>query len=226
MSCITMCDPQKQETQGNSVDSSANEPQAPKTLTDWLRHQTSGILARIGAFLNNLGIHPDAITFFGWLLVMVGAVFIANGQMQMGALWLILALPMDALDGAVARAMQREGRFGAMLDSTLDRYADGFIFAALSYYFALNDSMLLFALAQVALIGSFLVSYTRARAEGLGVDCKVGIFTRVERLAVIMLMLLIPNLLAIGITVLAIGTQITAGQRIWFVYRSLKNRGD
>ncbi|MEL6405728.1 MAG: CDP-alcohol phosphatidyltransferase family protein [Chloroflexota bacterium] len=208
------------------MDSSTNEPQAPQTLTDWLRHQTSGTLSRVGIVLHNIGIHPDTVTFLGWILVMVGAGFIANGQMQIGALWLILALPMDALDGAVARAMQRQGRFGAMLDSTLDRYADGFIFAALSYHFALNDLMGLFALAQVALIGSFLVSYTRARAEGLGVDCKVGIFTRVERLAVIMLMLLIPILLPIGVTVLAIGTQVTAGQRIWYVYRSLKNRGD
>lgn len=208
------------------MDSSANEPQAPKTLSDWLRIQTNGIMRKAGVLLHRVGVHPDAITLFGWLLVAVGAFFIANGQMLVGAIWLLVALPMDALDGAVARAMQRTDQFGAMLDSTLDRYADGFIFAALSYYFALNAQFELFLLTQAALIGSLLVSYTRARAEALGVTCNVGIFTRLERLAVIMLMLFFPLLLPIGVTVLAIGTHVTAGQRLWFVYQSLKNRGD
>ena len=74
--------------------------------------------------------------------------------------------------------------------------------------------------------GSLLVSYTRARAEGLGVDCKVGWFTRLERLAIILLMLLFPILLDFGVLLLAIGTNITAMQRLWYVYQSFHNRGE
>jgi CDP-diacylglycerol--glycerol-3-phosphate 3-phosphatidyltransferase len=84
----------------------------------------------------------------------------------------------------------------------------------------------MFLLAQAALIGSLLVSYTRARAGGLKVDVEVGLFTRVERVIVIMVMLFIPSLVNWGVGLLAIGTNITAVQRLWHVYNSLKNRGD
>jgi CDP-diacylglycerol--glycerol-3-phosphate 3-phosphatidyltransferase len=173
-----------------------------------------------------MGLHPDTITVFGLILVALGAFLVAQGQMQRGAIVLILALPFDALDGAVAKAMQRTGKFGAMLDSTLDRYADGFIFAALSYHFAVHDRFDMMLLAQAALIGSILVSYTRARAGGLRVDCEVGLFTRMERIVIILIMLLIPFLLDWGVLLLAVGTNFTALQRLWFVYQSLKNRGE
>lgn len=199
--------------------------QEPKTLSDVARAWTGGFTSSIGMALHKMGIHPDVITFVGWLMVIVASVFIARGEMLIGVIWLIIALPMDALDGAVARAMKRTDQFGAMLDSTLDRYADGFIFAALSYYFAVNGRFEMLLLAQAALVGSLLVSYTRARAEGLGVDCKVGWFTRLERLAIILLMFLFPILLDFGVLLLAIGTNITAMQRLWYVYRSL-NRGE
>ena len=200
--------------------------QKAQTLSDVMREWTDKFTSAIGRTLHQIGVHPDAVTLVGWLMVIVGSVFIAQGQMVIGALWFLFALPLDALDGAVARAMQRTGRFGAMLDSTLDRYADGFIFAALSYYFAVNNQFNMLLLAQAALIGSLLVSYTRARAEGLGVDCKVGLFTRMERLAVIMVMLFVPVLLEAGVLILAIGTNFTTLQRIWFVYQSLNNESE
>lgn len=198
----------------------------PRTLTNVMRSLTDGLTRRLGMAVHKIGIHPDVITVFGLILVGLGAFLIAQGQMQRGALVLILALPFDALDGAVARAMQRTGKFGAMLDSTLDRYADGFIFAALSYHFAVLNRFDMMLLAQAALIGSILVSYIRARAGGLKVDCEVGLFTRMERLAVILIMLLIPFLLDWGVLLLAIGTNFTALQRLWFVYQSLNNRGE
>jgi CDP-diacylglycerol---glycerol-3-phosphate 3-phosphatidyltransferase len=196
------------------------------TLSNRLRAQTATFTQAIGLRLHQLGIHPDAITLLGLLLVLVGCVFIARGEMLIGALWLLFSLPFDALDGAVARAMQRQGKFGAMLDSTLDRYADGFIFAALSYYFAGIDRFEMLLLAQAALLGAFLVSYTRARAEGLGVNCEIGFFSRMERIVVILLMLFIPLLLDWGVLLLAIGTNITAMQRLWYVYQSLKKKGE
>lgn len=191
------------------------------TLTDRVREMTGGAVSRMGNALYRAGIHPDWITAAGLVVVMVAAVFIGDGQIQVGGLILLLGLPLDALDGAVARAMARTDQFGAVLDSTLDRYADGFIFAALSYHFAGQNDMLL---PLAALLGSFSVSYVRARAEGVGVDVKIGVFTRLERVVVILVMLLVPPLLIPGLWVLAVGTNFTAMQRLWFVYKSLKER--
>jgi CDP-diacylglycerol---glycerol-3-phosphate 3-phosphatidyltransferase len=133
---------------------------------------------------------------------------------------LILGLPLDALDGAVARAMQRRDKFGGLLDSTLDRYADSLIFAALGYYFASQGQLDYLLLALATLIGSFVVSYVRARAGEAGISVKVGLFTRLERVAVLLPSLLIPPLLVPGMWILAIGTNITGLQRVWFVYRN------
>lgn len=175
--------------------------------------------------MHRLGIHPDTITIAGLVMVAIASVFIAQGEFIAGGIILLLGLPFDALDGAVARAMQRTDKFGAVLDSVLDRYADGFIFAGLSYYFAVQDQFELMLLAVAALLGSLLVSYVRARADGVHVETKIGLFTRLERIVVILIMLLIPGLLTIGLVILAVGTNITALQRLWFVYKTLKNRG-
>ncbi len=199
--------------------------QSPTTLTDRLRQQAYSFINPIGQTLHRIGVHPDTITIVGLVLVMAACVPIALGETQWGALLLILALPCDVLDGAVARAMQRKGRFGAVLDSSLDRYADGFIFAALSYHFAVQGRLEWLVITQLALLGTFLVSYLRARAEGVGVEAKLGILSRFERSAIIIPMLLFPALLEVGIVVLAVGTNLTAVQRLWFVYQTLKNRG-
>lgn len=199
--------------------------QPPNTFTDRLRQQAYSVVNPIGAALHRCGVHPDAITILGLFLVLVACVPIAAGELQLGALLLILALPCDVLDGAVARAMQRKGRFGAVLDSSLDRYADGFIFASLSYHFAVQGRFEWLIVTQIALMGTFLVSYLRARAEGVGVEAKLGILSRLERSAIIIPMLLFPVLLEVGVVVLAVGTNVTALQRLWFVYRTLKNRG-
>ena len=181
-----------------------------------------------------LGVHPNLITVAGLALVGVAAIFIARGMFLTAGAILLVSLPLDALDGAVARAMNRSSPFGMMLDSTVDRYADGFIFAALGYYFAVQSQHELLILALLALVGSFLVSYVRARADDakVAVSVKVGWFTRLERVAVIVVMLLGAGLLqdagvlALGIVILAVGTNLTALQRLLFVYAALKNRGD
>ncbi len=206
----------------------------PITFTDRMRRIVSVPLNAAGGLLFRLGIHPDVVTSAGLIVVAVAAWFIAQGELQTGGLILLVGLPLDALDGAVARAMRRKGQFGAVLDSTLDRYADCFIFAALSYHFAVQERFEMFLLAQAALMGSYGVSYVRARADQMDVSVKVqvGIFTRLERLAVILAMLLMPSLLLIpealdiGMLILAMGTNITTLQRLWFVYRTLKKRGE
>lgn len=96
---------------------------------------------------------------------------------------------------------------------------------ALSYHFAAQSRLDLLVIAQLALLGSFAVSYLRARAEGVGVEAKIGLFTRLERTIVILTMLFIPDLLDWGVLVLALGTNFTAVQRLWHVYQTLKDKG-
>ena len=195
-------------------------------FTDRVRGWVSGILTPLGNILYRLGVHPDMVTIFGLAVVAIGAIVIGRGMFHIGGLILLVALPLDAVDGAVARAMERKGKFGAILDSAMDRYADGFIFAALSYYFAGHDQLNMMLISQAALLGSLLVSYVRARAGGVRVDTKIGYFSRLERVIVIIVMLFVPSLLNWGVILLAIGTHITVIQRLWFVYDTLKDRGD
>ena len=170
----------------------------------------------------------------GLALVAVAAWFLARGDFLSGALFLALSLPLDALDGAVARASGRTGAFGMVLDSTLDRYADALILAAFGYYFAEQGRSDLLLLALASLIGGFLVSYVRARADDarVGVTATVGLFTRMERLAALMIMTIAAGVsesltpLEIGLLILAVGANATALQRLRFVYTTLKDRGD
>lgn len=190
------------------------------TFTDQMRKLTANWLARIASVFHRAGIHPDYITVVGLVVVAIASVLIGMGEVQWGGVVLLLGLPLDALDGAVARAMQRRDKFGGLLDSTLDRYADGLIFAALGYYFASQDQLDYLLLALAALMGSYTVSYVRARAGEAGLSVKVGLFTRLERVAILLPALLIPPLLIPGMWILAIGTNFTGLQRVWFVYRN------
>lgn len=204
----------------------------PATLTDRLRQLTQAPLNHIGRLLARLGVHPDAVTVAGLAMVAAAAALIAQGSFLAAGLLLLVSLPLDAVDGAVARARNRSGKFGMVLDSTLDRYADGFIFAALGYYFAVQDRFDMLALALLALVGSFLVSYVRARAEDakIGLRVTVGWFTRVERVIALLIMILAmglfgnPIALEIGMVILAVGAHLTALQRLLFVYRALKKQ--
>lgn len=205
-----------------------------QTLTHRLRLMVKGPLDSCGDSLARLGVQPDWITVAGLFLVAVAATYLAQGEFLVGGILLLLSLPLDALDGAVARSQGRQDAFGMVLDSTMDRYADGLIFAAFSYYFAANDRLDMLALALAALIGSFLVSYIRARAEDakVGISTTVGFFSRLERVAVILVITIGSGILdstlplEIGTLILALGTNVTALQRLRHVYSALNNRGD
>ncbi len=204
------------------------------TLTDRLRKLTRAPLDLCAGYVARLGIQPDWISALGLLLVGVAASFIARGEFLAGGVLLLLSLPLDALDGAVARALDRKGAFGMVLDSTLDRYADGFIFAAFGYYFAESGRMEMLVATLAALTGSYLVSYIRARADDARVDVSVtvGWFSRLERALVLLIMTLAAGALEsvapleIGFFVLAAGTNVTALQRLRYVYITLRDRGD
>lgn len=192
----------------------------PFIFTDWVRAQIRTYMTQIGSTLHRLGVHPDMITVAGLVVVGIAAVVIGRGEFQWGGIILILGLPLDALDGAVARAMGRQDKFGGILDSTLDRYADAFIFGGLSYYFAVHDQFDLMLLALAALTGSLVVSYVRARAGEAGLSVKVGLLDRFVRVIIIVAVLLVPPLLTLGLWILAVGTNFTALQRMWYVYRN------
>lgn len=191
----------------------------PLTLTHYVRRLTTGILDPLAQVFYRARIHPDTITIVGLVIVLIASWLIGRGDVQWGGVLLILGLPLDALDGAVARAMKREDKFGGLLDSTLDRYADGLIFAALGYYFASQDQLEYLLLALAALLGSFTVSYVRARAGEAGISVQAGWFTRLERVAILIPALLVPVFLVPGMWILAIGTNFTGFQRLWFVYK-------
>ena len=197
----------------------------PTTFQDRARALTGATLARAGAALWRLGVHPDAITVAGLGVVAASALFVAQGRFQLAGVILILGLPLDALDGAVARAMGRKGRFGGVLDSTLDRYADGLIFGAFAYYFAAQDALNYMLLALASLVGSFVVSYVRARAGEAGLAVRVGLLDRLVRLLLILLALMIPLLLIPVLWVLAVGSNVTGVQRLWYVHQHLDREG-
>lgn len=192
------------------------DKQVSLTLTDRLRALFKQPLERIGIGLYKAGIRPNMITLFGLFGTIVGAFFVGRGDLMLGGFLILLMGPVDALDGAVARASGTTTTFGAFLDSVIDRYIESFIYAGLIYYFDSQQQALGVMLSFFALVGSVLVSYARARALSLGVESKIGLLTRVERMVVIgpTIFLGIPM---IGVAIVAVMANITALQRIFHV---------
>jgi CDP-diacylglycerol--glycerol-3-phosphate 3-phosphatidyltransferase len=189
------------------------EKNAPLTLTEKLRLIFKLPLERAGKFLASRGVKPNIITFVGLLGTILGSVFIANGNLPLGGGIILLMGPIDALDGAVARAGGSISLFGAFLDSVTDRYIEAFIYGSLIIYFLSRDESLGVLLSFISLVGSVLVSYTRARAEGLGFQTKVGVLTRFERMLVIgpTVLFKVPM---VGVGIVAVLANLTAFQRI------------
>ena len=187
-----------------------------KTLTDYLRLWFKWFLDPLGGFFNRLGITPNMMTMLGLLGNTVGAFYLARGEMLTGGLLVLLMTPIDALDGTMARLRGESSDFGAFVDSVTDRYSELIIYGGLLYHFLRLGDPLGGLLVFGAAAGSVLVSYVKARAEGLGYQAKVGILTRVERYLVLAPSLVF-NQLFIGLTIIAVFANITALQRIWHV---------
>lgn len=186
-------------------------------FTEWLRKVSKGFIQPIARLLGRLGISPNALTIVGCILNLGISVLIGMGHLRLGGILLLPAFAFDALDGAVAREMNRVTKFGAFLDSCLDRISESAVLLALAWCYLSRGSQAEVILAFISFIGASLVSYARARAETIGVDCKVGLFTRVER-GLLIIAGLIAGLSSLMLWVMAIGTVATALQRIAFVY--------
>ncbi len=187
------------------------------SFTDWARTQAGVILMPIARVMARLGIHPNTVTLVGFLLqVGVGVVF-SLGHLVLGGWLLLVVAPVDALDGALARALDQKSLLGAFLDSTFDRLSDAALILGLTVHYLRQGEHLEVVLLLISLVAALMVSYTRARAEALGFPCRVGLLTRLERIA------LIAALSAVGLPIvmiwaLAVLSVFTVVQRILYVY--------
>jgi CDP-diacylglycerol--glycerol-3-phosphate 3-phosphatidyltransferase len=171
--------------------------------------------------LQRLHVTPNQVTVFGTLLNAAAAALIVFDHLIYAGIVFLLAGCCDMLDGALARRSQQSTKWGAFLDSTLDRVSEGVVLAAIAYLLASQGRALDASLASLALLGSILVSYTRARAESLGVECKVGIMSRPERIILIALGLFF-NVLSYAVYILLALTAFTVIQRVVYTYRQLR----
>ncbi len=196
-------------------------PSAMAGLKAAVRSRMDGLGRVIGA----TGISPNALTLLGLVLNAAAGGIVAAGWLAPGGVTLLVASAFDMLDGAVARATGRVSHFGAFLDSVVDRYAEAVVLIGLVVVLTQAGDTLLTIVVVAALVGSLLVSYARARAEGLGVDCEVGILQRPERVIVLAVGLLAPGYLLVpALWLLAIVTNVTVVQRILHVHGVLRER--
>ena len=166
--------------------------------------------------LKRVGITPNILTFFGVIFVGIASFYIYNGEFLKGGFLLLIGNLCDALDGTLARRFNLDSKFGAFLDSLIDRISDFLPLISLGLYYIENEHILLLSLS--AALFSFLVSYSRARAEGLGIDCKVGIMERAER-SVVLIIALLTDFAVAGLLIITFGAAVTTFQRIWCVYK-------
>lgn len=179
-------------------------------------------MRRIATIFVNTPITPNMLTMFGLLINIGVAALIATGNLFWAGILIVFAGLFDLLDGALARITNRITPFGGFLDSSLDRYSEGIIYMGLLWYFLQRgrtlEPMLIFAV----IVGSMMVSYTRARATALNVDAEVGIMARSERIGALAIALILspvlPDIVTWALWLVAIGAQVTTIQRILHVY--------
>ena len=182
-----------------------------------------GATEPLGRTLLRAGVSPDAVTLLGTAGVLVGVLgFAVRGHLVAATFIITASCLTDVVDGAIARARGKPSRFGALLDSTMDRVADGAIFAGVAWYLGKTGDQWSAAAALICLVGGQVVSYVKARAEGLGLSADVGIAERLERLIIIGVGGLLTGFgvdwgLPVALWVLAVLSVITAAQRILYV---------
>jgi CDP-diacylglycerol---glycerol-3-phosphate 3-phosphatidyltransferase len=188
-------------------------------LTNLARAWGARIIEPIARLLTRLGLTPNTVTVLGFLLSAAVALVLASGRLTLSGLLLIATLAFDAVDGTMARTQGTSSRFGAFLDSTLDRWTELFLYGALVWHYLQIGQDLYLLLAVAAMSTSVMVSYTRARAEGVGLPCKEGIFTRFERMVVLIVGLLF-GVTPWALGIIAVLAGITAVQRIFVTKRA------
>jgi len=204
---------------------------APKVniLPDWLKNFYLDILTPVVKFFIAHDLNPNLFTTVGFLVSIASAYFFGIGELVFAGILVLLSGTFDIIDGRVARATNRVTKFGALYDSTLDRYAEVIVFFGLAYFFIKQDFFWRSVAACIALGGSMMVSYVRARAEGLGFECKIGIMQRPERIVLIGFGAIFDAVthqyaLMIATIAIAVLANFTAAQRLYHVWSSENNR--
>src|ERR1700674_2911971 len=202
------------------------------TPTDHLKKGALRVIEPANSLLARNNVSPNALTTIGTLLTVAAAVVYATGHIMTAGWLMSVTAVFDVIDGQVARRTGRSTVFGAFYDSTLDRVADGALMAGLTVFYMtspVHHNIYMVVVCLVGIIGTFLVSYTRARAESLGIDAKVGVMQRPERIVLLSAPQALFGLFWNGwvlmgiIILLSVTAWITAVQRIAFVYRYTKH---
>ncbi|MBE42533.1 MAG: hypothetical protein CL742_03355 [Chloroflexi bacterium] len=180
----------------------------------WNRDSMRMLLERyyevpVSAGFDKLGFSPNGVTILGLIVTLISAIFISLGMFLVGGIVMLIGSALDLIDGGLARRLGKVSNFGALLDSVIDRFQEALVFFGVLIYFLTGpcDSLMTGfdtcsigpVLAYSAFIGSVMVSYLRARAEGLGIDCKVGIMTRPERVIAVGIGLILSQWISIVI---------------------------
>ena len=193
--------------------------EARKALACYLTQPVVQLLARTP-------IVPNAMTWFGFLVTLGAAALIIAGYLFAAGLVVLVAGFFDILDGSLARSTNRTTHFGAVLDSTLDRLGEAVVLLGVLLFYISGSFVFGILLTAITLPASFLVSYIRARAESLGVECQVGFFTRAERVIVLTLGLLLSQIdgafLVAALGIIVFFSIITIGHRLLHVWRQTK----
>jgi len=192
------------------------EPRKPSSFREASKEALLVVLRPLVKWLSVMRVRPDTLTVVGWILALGAAVLFGLGYARIAGAVMLLGGLFDALDGAVARETNRMSSFGAFLDSTLDRLSESAVFVGLIYFYASANRPYEALLAGVAMTFSLLTSYARARAEGLNINCEVGLLERAGRI-VILSVLSIAGLPTVGLGLVAAGALVTTAQRILHV---------
>lgn len=197
---------------------------SPKFVEVYLR-----IILPLTEFIKSLNVNPNSLTTLGTILTVVGAIFFALSYLRLGGLFIVLGAICDTMDGRIAKDGDKKTKFGALYDSVMDRYSEIIMFFGIAVHFVRHDAYWSSVAIFAALGGSVMVSYVRARAEGLGFECSVGMMQRAERIAYISVGAIIGKLpiineffLILAIWVIAILSNVTAIQRLVHVYKASK----
>jgi CDP-diacylglycerol--glycerol-3-phosphate 3-phosphatidyltransferase len=195
-----------------------NSAKVRKATSDYFTQPAVRLLARTG-------ITPNTVTWLGFIITAGAAALVVTGNLLAAGFVVLVAGFFDMLDGALARTTNRVTRFGGILDSTLDRLSEAILLLSILVIYTRGQQVAESLLVGIALLGSLMVSYIRARVEGLGIECKVGWFTRPERVIILALGLLLSRYdyaLVIALAAITILSFFTVGQRLLYAWKATR----
>jgi phosphatidylglycerophosphate synthase len=193
-------------------------------ISNRFKSRFSAFFKPLALLLRRIGVNANHLTLVGFLLSRAAAAAFARGSIRLGGVVLLLAGLSDVLDGSVARNSGTSSRFGAFIDSVSDRYSEFFVFSGLLFWFHREEDTVSLVVLLMALLGSMMVSYTRARAESIIDECQVGLMERPERV-IILIVFAILGWIRPALWILAVGANLTALRRIVHTWKKTREAG-